>query len=179
MLKSSERCVGVLMLALIVASAIGCESTPRLRMVKLNLGIERDVKLQDRNVEVHLVGVNEATWEDWNKNPPKEYWKSNNHLRVNAAARGLIHTITAFEPNGPLGPIWVPLDHDIWERWKNSGAMELFIYAQPVAVDGLTGDSQVLKRLPIDSGSYNKGAHVTISIMPSQITVNPPPLPQN
>ena len=110
MLRSIERCVGVLMLALMVASAIGCESKPRLRMVKLNLGIERDVNLRDRSVEVHLVGVNEASLEEWTKNPPKKYWESTNHLRVNAAARKLTHTITAFELDGPLGPIWVPTD---------------------------------------------------------------------
>ncbi|MEE9129642.1 MAG: hypothetical protein V3T84_06450 [Phycisphaerales bacterium] len=173
MLRSIERCFGVLMLALMVASAIGCQSKPR--MVKLNLGIERHEKLQNRGVEVHLVGVKEGERDKWTQDPPGKYWEPNYHLRVNADDLGLIRRIAEFTPNGQLGPIWVSANDPIWETWEKSGAMHLFIYAQGVAVEGLTGDSQVLKQLPIDSCSYVRRQRVMISIMPSQITVNPPP----
>lgn len=177
MLRSIERCFGVLMLALMVASAIGCESKPRTQ--HLSLGVERHVKLQDRNVEVHLVGVNEAELADWTENTRQKYWESDNYLRDNADDRELIRRITEFRPNGQLGPILILASDPIWTKWQEWGAMYLFIYAQGVEVEGeRTGPSQVLKRLPIDSCSYPRGQRVTISIMPSQITVNPPPQPQ-
>lgn len=177
MLRSIERCFGVLMLALMVASAIGCSSNPR--MVELNLVIRRDANLRDRGVEVHLVGVSETALEEWTDNKSQLYWEADNHLRENANGQGLIHRINAFRPNGQLGPISVSAGEAIWKKWRAAGAMTLFIYAQGVAVEGLTGKSQVLKQLPIDSCSYVRGQRVMIAIMPSQITVNPPPKPQD
>lgn len=160
------------MLALMVASAIGCSS--KTRMVELNLGIGRDAKLQDRRVVVHLVGVSTTALEDWAGNPPGDYWEADNYLRVNSDGDGLIHKIV-FEPDGSLGPIWLRANNDIWKRWLTSGAMTLFIYAQGVAVEVLTGENQVLKQLPIDSCSYVRRQSVSISIKPSQIAVNTPP----
>ena len=161
------------MLAMMVASAIGCQSKPRMQ--KLSLGVQRHEKLQDRGVEVHLVGVNDAVLDDWTENKPPEYWQPGNDLRVNADDLGLIYTITEFTPNGQLGPFWVPANDPIWTTWKEWGVLNLFIYAQGVAVEGPTAKSQVLKQLRIDCDSYRRGERVTIYIMPSQITVNPPP----
>ena len=127
---------------------------------------------------VHLVGVSSSALEDWTDNKSERYWEPNNHLRENADTRGLIHRI-AFKPNGDLGPIWLSANEGIWKKWREEGAMTLFIYAQGVAVEVLTGESQVLKQLAIDSDSYVRRQSVRISIMPSQITVNPPPRPQD
>lgn len=175
MLRSIERRFGVLMLALMVASVIGCSSTPR--MVELNLGVERDARLQDKRVEVHLVGVSSIALEDWNDNKAEQYWEPNNNLRVNADDDELIHKV-AFKPNGRLGPISVYANEAIWKKWRASGAMTLFIYAQGLAADDLTGENQVVKRLPIDSVSYICERRVIISIKPGQIKVNPSPRPQ-
>ncbi len=177
MLRFIERHFGVLMLALMVASAIGCSSKPR--MVELNLGIDRDAKLEDRRVVVHLVGVSTTALEEWTDNTPQKYWEPNNHLRDNADRAGLIHKINTFTPDGELGPVWLRADDDIWNKWRATGAMTLLIYAQGVLVESLTGDNQVLKQLPIDSDSYVRRQSVRISIEPSQIAVNTPPKPQD
>ena len=172
MLTSIGRRFGVLMLALTVASAIGCQ--PKTQ--RLNLEIKRHAKLRDRGVEVHLVGLNEMDLEEWHDNEAGAYWQTSNDLRKNAQDRGLIRRITAFRPNGDLGPTWVRANDPIWATWKMNQAMHVFIYAQGVAVDGAqAGPSQVLKQFPIDSHSYGNGDRVTIEIMPSQITVRPPP----
>lgn len=126
-------------------------------------------------IEVHLVGVSDSDQAMWSTYSMSKYWQEpNNPLRANASKY-----VMSFGQGKPDSQTLKKTD-PIWEKWK--GATHLYVLAfLPGKFDDGPDDRDPRRRiLPLDKCRWpqKEAQEIKVSLLPSNVMVETPPLSQ-
>ena len=154
-------------LLLILLFMTGC--TPRMGTYTYRVVL--DDALRDSNtgmmpsIEVDFIGVQETEIDLWLSQDIDKYLKPGNVLRANAVRHTMPFTNEQSETQH------LAADADIWQRWKSTGARNMFIIASiPLDTDQF-GDGVDPRQLvlPLDKFRWDEDKTIEILVKPSGI----------
>ena len=159
---------------LLAAAAIGLCGCPTRFSVSVAV---RDKDLQDKSVEVHIVGVNESENRQWSEYSMTKYWSPGDELRA-ATVRNGYAKVMKFGQGLPTEQTLTTKD-DIWpQKWENKRSSCLYVLAfLPGAFSDKPGDADARRRiLPLDPKAWDFGRDkIQIELHAGGLTLLTPP----
>lgn len=172
------RFAGMIVLgAMVLGGVVGCESGPS--MGRYNVEVSLDPSLASRaggppQIMVDLVGLNDTQVAAWESKSMTSYWTTADPLRAEAKD---YRKEMPFGP-GQTAPQTLSKSDAIWNKWKERGAMHLFVLADlPGAkadAPGTADGRRVI--LPLDKRRW-KTDTIKIVVQNSQLNCTTPPEP--
>lgn len=172
-MRNLVRSFVVLVLAAFTLVGVGCNSA---KMGTYNLVVSPDASLRDSasgkmsQVEVALVGVKEADAPVWREYKVDSFFSGNDPFR--AGAKEYTRTLTF--SNDQAGPQTVKRSDPIWQKWKERGVTQLFIFANSKNLKNAAGGPELRrKELPLTTDRW-KTETIEIVVKSSGIDVPTP-----
>jgi hypothetical protein len=171
---SGDRVVFAVMFLTLGLALGGCCS-PEMKPYDVTVSLSPTFGANKPAIEVHLVGVNEPDQSMWSDVSMSRYWQEpNNKLRTSA------NTYVMNFGQGRPDTQTLKKTDPIWQKW--SGATRLYVLAfLPGSFPDGAGDRDPRRRiLPLNKCQWpqKEEQQIKITLLPSNIMVETPPLPE-